>query len=400
MTDERWTDDVAAIETELDVAEATHIPPKDAIVLRGARALGWEAAPTRRNASTCGDCGSCAFGCRRGTKRSGIRAHLATAFAAGARIVPDAHVTRVLTESGRAVGIEADVTDGAAVRRLVVRAPTVVLAAGALRTPAILQRSGFGHPSIGRHLRVHPVPVVAGRFTETVEMWRGTMQAARSMQFSEPEAGRNGYVIESAPGHPGLLALAVPWEGTDEHARLMARSAYLAPLIAVTRDGGEGRVSLTRAGRVRLDYRLDPLGVATMRHALVSMAHLARAAGATEILAAGTPPTWYHPIAGRPAEDENAYRRFEQALESTDLAPNRAAVFSAHQMGTMRMGADPSTHPCDPWGRVRAGSSGDTVVGGLYVGDGSVFPTGIGVNPMITVMALARRVSRVILAET
>ena len=400
MTGPPWTDDVAAIEMELDVAESTHIPPKDAIILRGARALGWEAAPTRRNASGCGDCGSCPFGCRRGTKRSGIQAHLATAFAAGARIVPDARVTRVLTEGGRTVGVEADVADGGTIRHLVVRAPTVVLAAGALRTPAILQRSGFDHPSIGRHLRVHPVPVVAGRFTEDIEMWRGTMQAARSMEFSEPEAGRNGYVIEAAPGHPGLLALALPWEGTEAHAGIMASSRHLSPFIAITRDGGEGRASVTKAGGVRLDYEFDPVGVATLRHALVSMARLARAAGATEILAAGTPPIWHRPTAGGLDEERRAFARFEEALGSADLGPNRTAVFSAHQMGSVRMGADPATHPCDPWGRVRAGSSGDAVIGGLYVGDGSVFPTGLGVNPMITIMALARRVSRVILAET
>ena len=395
-----WADDVAAIEAELEVAESTHIPPKDAIILRGARALGWEAAPTHRNAIACGDCGSCPFGCRRGTKRSGIRTHLATAFAAGARIVPDARVTRVLTEAGRAVGVEAEVVEGDGSRRLIVHAPTVVLAAGALRTPAILQRSGLEHPSIGRHLRIHPVPVVAGRFTERVEMWRGTMQAARSVQFSEPEPGRNGYVLEAAPGHPGLLALALPWEGSEAHARVMASSAYLSPFIAVTRDGGEGRATLTRAGRVRLDYQLDPVGVATLRHAFVAMARLARAAGATDIVAAGTPPIWYHPTGSGPDSDARAFSRFEEALAAADLSPNRAAVFSAHQMGSVRMGEDPATHPCDPWGRVRARSAGDTVVGGLYVGDSSVFPTGIGANPMVTIMALARRVSRVILAET
>ena len=400
MTGEPWAGDVAAIEAELDVAESTHIPPKDAVILRGARALGWEAAPTRRNATACGDCGSCPFGCRRGTKRSGIRTHLATAFAAGARIVPNACVTRILTDGGRAVGVEAEVTDGDTIRHLVVRAPTVVLAAGALRTPAILQRSGLEHPAIGRHLRVHPVPVVAGRFTERVEMWRGTMQGARSLEFSEPDAGRNGYVLEAAPGHPGLLALALPWEGTEAHARMMAASAYLSPFIAVTRDGGEGRATLTRAGRVRLDYQLDPIGVATLRHAFVSMARLARAAGATDIVAAGTPPIWYHPTGNGPDADVRAHARFEEALATADLAPNRAAVFSAHQMGSVRMGAEAATHPCDPWGRVRVGSSGDAVIAGLYVGDSSVFPTGIGANPMITVMALARRVSRVILAET
>lgn len=397
---EPWTSDVAAIESELHVAEATHIPPKDAIVLRGARALGWEAGPTRRNGRACGDCGSCPFGCRRGTKSSGIRTHLAAAFAAGARIVPDAHVTRVLSEAGRAVGVEAIVGGGSATRRLLVRAPTVVLAAGALRSPAILVRSGFDHPSIGYHLRVHPVPALAGWYGESIEMWRGAMQAAHSLQFSEGERGRNGYLIESAPGHPGLLALALPWEGAAAHARLMAGSGRIAPLIAVTRDGGEGRVSVTRAGRVRLDYRLDPVGVATVRHALVSMARLAHAAGAREIVSVGTPPTWYRSTSAGSQGYGHAFRRFEAALADTDLAPNRTTVFSAHQMGSVRMGADPRLHPCDPWGRVRAAPSGDVVIAGLYVGDGSLLPGGVGVNPMITVMALARRVSRTILAET
>jgi choline dehydrogenase-like flavoprotein len=400
LTGAPWDADVAAIEADLGVAESTHIPPKDAILLRGARALGWDAAPTRRNASACGDCGSCPFGCRRGTKQSGIRVHLAQAYAAGARIVPDARVTRVLLEGGRAVGVEAEVAGVETTRILTVRAPTVVLAAGALRTPAILLRSAIDHPAIGRHLRVHPVSVVAGRFSEPVEMWRGTMQGARSLEFSTPVAGRRGYVIEAAPGHPGLLALALPWEGTDAHARMMAGSAHLSPLIAVTRDGGEGRVSLTKAGNVRLDYRLDASGVATLRHGLGSMAKLARAAGATEILAAGTSPAWFHPTGGAPADDARRFARFEADLAAFDFGPNRGTVFSAHQMGSVRMGADPATHPCDSWGRVRAGANGDATIGGLYVGDGSLFPTGIGVNPMITIMALARRVGRVVVAET
>jgi choline dehydrogenase-like flavoprotein len=277
-------------------------------------------------------------------------------------------------------------------RPVVVRAPVVVLSAGALRTPGILQATGLEHPSIGRHLRLHPVPVLAGRFREPIDMWRGTMQGARSLQFSDGEPGRNGYVIEAAPGHPGLLALALPWEGTEAHAAVMATVRFLSPFIAVTRDGGEGRASLTRSGRVRLDYDLDATGVATLRHALVSMARLAHAAGATELVAAGTPPAWF----GR---DATTFVRFEERLAAFDFSPNRGVVFSAHQMGSVRMGAHPQTHPCDPGGRVRSDRRGDTVVDGLYVADGSLFPTGIGVNPMITIMALARGVTRTILAE-
>ena len=206
--EEAWGADVATLETELGVTTTTYVPPKDQAILRGAATLGWEAAPTRRNGSGCDDCGSCAFGCRRGAKRSGIRAHLAQAHAAGARIVPRVRVTRVLIEGGRAVGVEglALVPDpltgepiddpsapgGVRVRVLRVHARQVVIAAGALRTPAILQGSGLGHPAIGRYLRIHPVAGILLRMPDPIELWRGTMQGARSLQFVDAEPERAG----------------------------------------------------------------------------------------------------------------------------------------------------------------------------------------------------------------
>ena len=390
--------DVAAVESELGVVPSVGIPPKDAMIVRGATELGWEVQPTRRNAAECTDCGSCSFGCRRGSKQSALQAHLARGYAAGARVVAAAAVRRVIIENGSATGVVATLSGDGAGRTVTIRAPQVVVAAGGLRTPAVLERSGIGHPALGRNLRIHPVPVIAGLFDEPIDIWRGTLQAARSVQFLRPEAGHNPYIIESAPAHPGLLAFALPWEGTDRHAELLARARFIGPLIAVTEDGGEGRVSLTRSGRVRADYRLDAGGVATLRHALVSMARLARAAGARQILAAGTPPLWFGRSGGADRADR-AFVVFEDALRSFDLRPNRGAVFSAHQMGTARMGAEAATHVCDPEGRVRSGGRGGAVIGGLYVADASLFPTGIGVNPMITVMALARRVGRTVLAE-
>ena len=133
-----------------------------------------------------------------------------------------------------------------------------------------------------------------------------------------------------------------------------------------------------------------------MRHALVSLARLARAAGARRIVAVGSRPAW-HQVPSRPAGDEaRAFTVFEDALRVFDFSPNRGTVFSAHQMGSARMGAA-ADHPCDPVGRVRTRQG--SIIPGLYVGDGSLFPTGIGVNPMITIMVLARRVARTIVAE-
>ena len=411
--DEAWGADIAALEAELGVAASAYVPPKDEIILRGAAALGWEAAPIRRNGSGCDDCGSCGFGCRRGSKRSGIRGHLVDAFGAGARIVPRVRVTRVLMSDGRAVGVEglalvpdpvtgAPIPDPAApggvrVRTLRVHAPQVVLAAGALRTPAILTGTGLDHPAIGRNLRIHPVSGVLARMSTPVELWRGTMQGARSLQFTDDEPGRAGYVMESAPGHPGLIALATPWEGAAQHAALLADVRHLGAIVAITRDGGSGRTTMTKAGRVRIDYTLDAIGVATLRHALVSSARIVRAAGAIDIMAAGTRPGWFRSADGAGGA---AFERYLEELAAFDFSPNRGTVLSAHQMGTVRMGATPREHACDPGGRVRVGTRDDRVVGGLYVADSSLFPTGLGVNPMLTVMASARRVARTVLAES
>lgn len=400
-----WAADVMALESELGVSPTVVVPPKDELLRRGAATLGWHAAVTRRNAGDCGDCGSCPFGCRRGTKRSGPRVHLAEAAERGARIMDRARVLAIVRDDeGGVAGVRgllapAEGLDGAESgepRPFGIHAHQVVLAAGALRSPAVLQAAGIDHPSVGRHLRIHPVAVVGAILAEPVDMWRGTMQAVHSLEFGAEGRGRRRYVVESAPGHLGLMALVVPWLGAADHAAEMARARHFAPLIAITRDGGEGRVSLTGSGRVRIDYRLDDLGRATLRHALGSMARIARAAGAEEILALGLPPARYR--AGADGDAEARFAAFAEAVARLSLAPNRVVVGSAHQMGTLRMGADPVDHPADPRGRVRADRSG-RVIRGLYVADGSTFPTGVGVNPMVGIMAMARRVSRTVRSE-
>ncbi len=382
--------DLAALEAELRLQGPPNVPPKDAAILRGAAALGWEAAETRRNGSGCGDCGSCPFGCRRGAKQSGLRVHLAAAWRAGARIVADATVGRVLISGGRVTGVEGTLVGG---RRLAVHARQVVVAAGALRTPAVLARSGVGHPAVGRFLRLHPVAVVGAFFDAPVEMWSGTMQAARSLEFLESRStDGSGFVIESAPGHPGLIALAFPWESGQAFGRLMGRVRNVAPLIAICRDLGSGQVGLTASGQVRIDYRVGPTEIDTLRRGLVALARLGRAAGARELVALGTPAAW-----SRDTEDR-VFAAYLDRLARFDFGPNRGLVFSAHQMGTARMGTSRRDHVCDERGRVRADARG-RLVDGLYVADTSLFPTAIGVNPMLTAMLLARRVSRTVVAE-
>jgi choline dehydrogenase-like flavoprotein len=402
LTDGATDDDIARLRRELDLLPPTVIPPKDRAILDGAAALGWEAAPTERNAGPCSDCGACGFGCRFGSKRSGPRAHLAAAYRDRARILAGARVGRVVVEGGRATGVTGVLAGTQGGRPFAARAKTVVVAGGALRTPLLLHASGIAHPHLGRHLRLHPVAVVAARMPERVEMWCGPTQAARSLEFWQPGGpdadgigpAHGGFVIESAPPHPGLLASALPWSGADAGATVMGTAAWLVPLLGIVRDTGSGRVRWTRHRRERIDYRLSADDARTARRALVELARLARAAGAKEMLAIAQ-PALDHQLDGDTPGRWTAYLR---RLARVDAGPNRLALFSAHQMGTARAGASASDHPCDPHGRVRADQSGK-LVDGLYVADASLFPSASGVNPMLTVMTLAERTARAVLGD-
>ncbi len=136
--------DYAAIRGELGVTPAPRLPAKDAALVAGARASGIEVGPTERNAAAAPSCGSCPFGCRAGTKRSGLQAHLADATLRGARLVANARVDAADRGRGPRGGrrgnarLEPDepgLRRGMVRAQLVVRARQVVLAAGALRSP-------------------------------------------------------------------------------------------------------------------------------------------------------------------------------------------------------------------------------------------------------------------------
>jgi len=372
-------EDLARLRVELGFSPPPSVGPKDQAILDGAAALGWEAAPTERNADSCTDCGACGFGCRRGAKKSGPRLHLAMAARHGARLLADARVDRLVIANGRASGVRGTLPHG---RQFVVNAGKVVLAAGALRTPATLIRSGVDHAAVGSYLRLHPTAAIGARFDGEVSMWRDTMQAARSLEFI-----RKGVIIESAPGHPGLIALAFPWQSAARQAEMMRDIRHYAPLIAIVSDSDGGRVRVSRSGRARIEYRISERDAEKARLGLVAAARVARAAGANRMVALGTPAEWLDDPA-----DERAFGSYLERLHRFDFRPNRGTIFSAHQMGSARAGTDTRTSVCDPEGRVRG-------VGDLYVADASLFPTSVGVNPMVTVMAMATRVARTVHAD-
>jgi choline dehydrogenase-like flavoprotein len=347
---------------------------------------GWSKAARNTDASTYdpATAGHVGYGDRTGSKQGTLRTYLRDAEAAGARIITRATATQVLREGGRATGVEADVLlptgEHLALR---VRARDVVVACGALETPALLLRSGIGGPAVGQHLRLHPVPMITGLYDDDLQPWWGPPQGTIVTEHRDAVEGY-GYLVETAHLHPSITAAAVPWRSGRDHKLIMGRFSRLGTFIAVTRDRGGGTVTLDAHGQAEVHYPLeDPIDERVRDHAVRSLIELHVAAGARVVLDTHREVQLWR--RGEPVED---YIR--RAQEAGSGAGQRV-LFSAHQMGSARMGTDPSTSVADPTGQLHD-------VPGVWIGDTSAFPTAVGSNPMLTCMALARRTAHTILA--
>ncbi len=362
----------------------------NAIIERGSAALGrrWGVIP--RNASDCQQrCGACGYGCAFGRKQSTLKTYLQDAADHGARFLVHCGVDRVLIERGAATGVSATAWDPATGARhpVTIHARTVVIAAGALHSPAILLRSGLSNPHLGHHLHLHPVVSVSGFYPEPIYNWQGSLQTRYSNHFDALEGGY-GYTFEMAPGHPGLIALSLPWESGEQHKRTMQQSKYVAPLIILVRDKNGGRITLDKHNEPVVDYPLGDFERRMLAHGTAEGIALHLAAGARAVGTLHSRLTMLESAMPdqTPPFTPNQIAAFQKTVAARSLAPNKVMLFSAHQMGTCRLAADPAR-----------GVIGDDHqvfgVKGLYVADGSTFPTASGVNPMLTILALAHRAS-------
>jgi choline dehydrogenase-like flavoprotein len=373
----------------LGVGESENVVnPNNARLRDGCEALGWRWEHLPRNARGCDpeQCGYCVFGCRRGGKQSTAITFLHDAQRQGDTIIlADCRAERLLITNGQVTGVQAVSVNRSTGRRYEVRvmAPRVVVTAGALHSPALLLRSGIRLPALGRYLYLHPTTSVFGLYDEPIEVWKGPTNTILCDQFASL-AGPYGFRLETAPGHPGMLALAIPWFGASDHRRRMRRARYLGNLIVLTRDRAGGRVRISGTGRPVVDYYPGQQEQGHLRQGIAAATRAHLAAGAREVL---TLHTREQSLRRTPSLSQAAIERFCDQLAAQPLTRHRCGLYSAHQMGTCRMGRDPRTAVCDSGGQVFG-------VRGLFIGDSSALPASSGVNPMISIMALAHHTAQ------
>ncbi|MEV0462653.1 GMC family oxidoreductase [Nocardia tengchongensis] len=366
-------------------AEASELNPLHERIRAAARRFGWHTQiaehnvdPSKHDPATAAYYG---FGDQAGAKQSTLLTYLQDAADGGARIVVGTTVHRVLVEDGRAAGIVGAWNEPETGRSatVTVRARQVVVAAGSVESPALLLRSRIGGPAVGQHLRLHPTTGALAIFDEDVKAWWGSPHTLLIDEFER--SMEHGFRLEGSQYAPGLLASAAPFTTARQHKALIEQFGKVGGYLARIRDHGGGRVVIDADGQAQVTYDLnDPVDVAAMRKAIECLVRLLAESGALEIQPLATIPAW------RRGDGLEAYL---QRLRRVPLRFGGVSMFTAHQMGSCRMGADPATSVADPAGQLH-----DTP--GVWIGDASAFPTASGTNPMLSVMALAHRTAEAI----
>jgi choline dehydrogenase-like flavoprotein len=336
-----------------------------AIVRRGAEALGWSGDFLFRNVRGCVGSGVCAFGCPAGAKQHVGITYVPRAWAAGATTYTGARAERIELRGGRAREVVARTRGGG---RLRVRCEHVIVACGTIHTPLLLRRQGLGGESgeLGRNLAIHPATAVRALFDEEIELWRGVPQSYYVDEFAD-----EGLMFEGAAGPPDYMSMTLPGLGA-RHRELMEEIGRMSQFGVMVSDTSRGRVH-EAFGRAHVRYDLNAHDTAAFKRGLERLTELYWAAGARAVLV---------PAVGVPVLRDGDSGPLQRArVRARDLE-----LMAFHPLGTARAGADPG----------RAVLDGDLAVHGVrgvHVADGSAVPSSLGVNPQITIMALATRLA-------
>jgi len=323
------------------------------------------------NIEGCLGCGYCNIGCRYGKKLSMLDTVLPWAQrdcgVDAVRIFAECEVRRIVTDGDgsrrRATAVEARLGSG---RRLTVRAGKVVLAAGAVASPYLLQRSGIGKGlPVGRHASFNMGAPLTAEFEEELDAFDGLQISHLGLPPRE-----RGWVFETWWNPPVSQALNMPgwFEDHYENMRRYRRLMAVGALVGTERNGRIGR-ALT--GGPAVHYVPARGDMRKLADGLIELGQILFAAGAKAVMLGA----WeYH----RFTSPNGLYE-----LPAIMSDPSQVTLGTGHPQGGNAIGSNPGLSVVDPGFRVHGYSN-------LYVCDASVFPTSITVNPQLTVMSLAQ----------
>jgi choline dehydrogenase-like flavoprotein len=360
--------------------EEAAMNPNNRKLFEGCKAMGWQVDTLRRNVHQCMQTGYCGQGCPVNAKRSMLVTLIPDAIDTGARLVYRCRIDRLEASGGEITMAHGTLLDADGVlptgRTAKIRAKRFVLAGGAINSPAVLLRSGLNENGrVGLRTFLHPAAATLGIYEERIEAFYGAPQSAASHHFAHRE-GKVGMFLEAAPAYPGVAASATPGFG-DAHRHAMETFDRTATHIAIAIDGFQddvagGTVKLRPSGAPLIEYPITPALWEAFRFAHARLAELQFASGAHQVWTLHDPPL----VLTSPKDLDR--------LDAMPWEPGSVALWTAHQMGGCAMGDDATRAV------VRSEDLRHHTLRNLYVMDGSIFPTSLGVNPQESIYGLTR----------
>jgi hypothetical protein len=333
------------------------------VIARGADALGYAHHAVDRNAPGCDGSGVCDTGCPTDARKSTNVSYVPSALKNGAELYTGVRATKLLFKGAHVEGVAGRTASG---RRVTVRARATVLACGTLMTPTVLQRSGVDGRHVGRNLSIHPATIVSALFDEPIRGYASVPQG-----YTVDEWRREGILLLGASAPIDVGACQFSFVGR-ELMDLMEKYDRIASFGVMVEDASRGRVRGGPGGRPIITYWLGREERERLVRGTAALARIFLAAGAREVL----PALHGH----RRIKDAADVRKLERSLP----AAQDWILTAFHPLGTCRMARSPKDGVVSPDHEVFG-------LTGLYVADGSVVPSSVGVNPQVTIMALAMR---------
>ena len=372
FTSDEYSRSLDAVCSRLHVnLDHNRVSAREAVLDRGLRALGWHVDSMPRNVLACDQ-----------DKQSTSKTWLVDAQNSGARIFANTRATRVRVDAGSVTAVEAESSAG---HRITIRCKAAVVACGAIHTPALLLRSGLRNENIGKHLHLHPVSNVCGVFDDEIRPWEGTMQAIYSDQHRRM-TGNFGVKYETTALQPVIAAAVLPWREPAQYRSLLEKLSHTSAIGVLLRDRDAGHVTVDRTGAPISHYALSKFDRAHLRQGFISAARILDAAGARLIYSPHAKYCSYQP------GTRGSLETFTRHMDSAGWRSGQVSLFSFHIMGTARLGKSPRTSATNPDGETWEARN-------LYVMDGASFPSASGVNPMISIEAIAHRNAQSLAAQ-
>lgn len=311
-------------------------------------------------------------------KQSALITFLEDACEHGAKILADTEIENIALKNGKAIGAYGSQQTPNGQSKIFINAKRVVVACGAIHSPALLMRSGLSHPQLGKNLCLHPVMVVIGAYQQKSQSWYGPMMSVVNDTFCRLD-GNFGFKIETPPTHLAMLGLALPWQSGKQMKELLLKAPYTAGFLVLCREKYGGQIKLSKRKKPIIHYKLNPYDLKHLLRGVEACAKIHEAAGAKHIGILHNQFEFYD-------TKTNQLNEYIQRNLQKKWASNYFPLFCAHQMSSCRMGGDNKRHPVQPDGQFRG-------IKNLYVADGSALPHASGANPMLSIQALARYIA-------